>query len=527
MDLSKLKRETCLSAQDPNSNYQKTQVQLAVLHSDVANHAYQNSNYSPYSGQQQGEISRNLQAAAVVHMTSGNRGELGKANIPAAQKATLAALNAAVNQIYKAYEKVANKVIDELTKNGGKNGAGAGMGVQNLGQSFRSAEKGATSTKRLKTTTYVPSFNAAGYQANIIANAIEDKTGGNKAKYKDLLSTPKPNTANQYIEIYTATMNQMLPAFKKAEKQGISYMESVKMQSCSQIQDNTLKTMSSGNNRQAVACCTGSLQNTAAGGCGATLSQKTNFRKRNANGNQDGGLYSAREFTLNNMRTLYGCPRACMYPITQQKTANSGLLDAVTKSSTGTCVNYLSTGGCTLQANPQNTDCRPCAGIFNNVAPASFSSNFQIGKPSTEGSLKSMISRLSSAPSDEPIANVLSVGGQDLGLDNTAECHTPSSFTCPGKEIDFEKDVNAGKCKEVESAKVDNMCDDGPCDNDENSRVCLLAKAKCQVDPETGSMCMPGNENDPCKYCVRTVDSGNAVALAFTTLFVGLASTML
>jgi hypothetical protein len=138
-----------------------------------------------------------------------------------------------------------------------------------------------------------------------------------------------------------------------------------------------------------------------------------------------------------------------------------------------------------------------------------------------------MISRLSSAPSDEPIANVLSVGGQDLGLDNTAECHTPSSFTCPGKEIDFEKDVNAGKCKEVESAKVDNMCDDGPCDNDENSRVCLLAKAKCQVDPETGSMCMPGNENDPCKYCVRTVDSGNAVALAFTTLFVGLASTML
>jgi hypothetical protein len=363
---------------------------------------------------------------------------------------------------------------------------------------------------------------------NTINNAIARRTGGSKAKYKDLLSTPKPNTARQYIEIYTATMNQMLPAFKKAEQQGISYMESVKMVSCNQIQSNTLKQMSSGNNRQATACCTGSLQNTEAGGCGATLSQKTQFRKKSANGRNDGGAYSAREFTLNNYMTLYGCKRECMYPITQQKTAGSGLLDAVTKSSTGTCVNYLSTNGCTTTANSQYTDCRSCAGIFNNVAPASFSSNFQIGKPSTEGSLKSMISRLSSAPSDEPLGNVLSAGGEDLGLDNTAECHTPSSFECPGKDIDFEKDVNAGKCKEVESTKVDNMCDDGPCDNNENSQVCLLAKAKCVVDPETGSMCMPGNENDPCKNCVRTVsDSGNAVVLAFTTLFVGLASTVL
>merc|ERR1719331_1716318 len=98
------------------------------------NHAYQNSNYSPYSGQQHGEISRNLQAAAVVHMTSGNRGELGKNAIPKAQKQTLKALNKAVNNIYKNYEKVANKVIDTLTKSGGTNTAA--MGVQQLGTSF-------------------------------------------------------------------------------------------------------------------------------------------------------------------------------------------------------------------------------------------------------------------------------------------------------------------------------------------------------------------------------------------------------
>merc|ERR1719174_413021 len=525
MDLSKLKRETCLSAQDPNSNYAKTQIQAAVLHSDVANHAYQNSDYSPYSGQQHGEISRNLQAAAVVHMTSGNRGELGKNAIPRAQKQTLKALNKAVNKIYKTYEKVANKVIDTVTNNGGKNGNGVGMGVQQLGESFRSAEKGATSTKRLKTTTYVPSFDAAGYNMNTIQNAIASRTGGSKAKYKDLLSTPKPNTGKQYIEIYTATMNQMLPAFKAAEAKGISYMESVKMVPCSQIQDQNLKRLSPGTGRQAIACCTGSLQNTADGGCGATLSQKTKFTKRNAAGKTDGGLYSGREFLLNRYMTLYSCPRACMHPITQQKTANSGLLAAVTKTSTGTCVNYLSNQGCTTTKNNDFTDCTKCAGIFNNVAPASFQSNFQIGKP--DGNLGKMISRLNSAPSDEPLGNVLKTGGEDLGLDNTAVCHTESKFTCEGAEKDYENLVNAGKCKEVESTKVDKMCDDGPCDNDENSDACKLAKAKCEVDPETGSMCMPGNENDPCADCIRTVSSGNAVALAFTTLFVGLASTML
>merc|ERR1712183_347739 len=91
---------------------------------------------------------------------------------------------------------------------------------------------------------------------------------------------------------------------------------------CSQIQSNTFKQASqasSGNNRQATACCTGSLLNTQPGGCGATLSQITDFKKKSANGRNDGGHYSAREFTLNRYNTLYGCPRACMYPIRQQK----------------------------------------------------------------------------------------------------------------------------------------------------------------------------------------------------------------
>lgn len=530
MDLSQLKRETCLSAQDPNANYDTTQVQRAVLHSDVANHAYQNSNYSPYSGQQHGEISRNMQAAAVVHMTSGNRGELGKNNIPNAQKKTLKALNKQVNKIYKAYEKVANKVIDDLTKGAGKNGAGAKMGVQSLGNSFRSLEKGATSTKRLKTTTYVPSFDVQGYDMNVIQKAIDSRTKGSKAVYADLVSTPKPNTGRRYAEIYTATMNQMLPKFKAAEAQGITYMESVKKVPCSLLtQDNVIKALSDPDNanRRATACCKGSMQNTAPGGCGCTLTQKTNFQKKNAANRNDGGAYSAREFTLNHYMTQYNCQRGCMYPIRQQKTAANGLADPVTKSSTGTCVQYLSSDGCTTTKNTGYTDCRPCAGIFNNVTPQKFSSDFKIGTPSTEGNLGRMISRLRSAPPPEELGNVLAAGGDALTEDNTAVCHSPSSFSCPGEETDFEDEVNAGKCKEVESAKIDDMCDDGPCDSDSESRACLMAKAKCTVDPDSGVKCMPGNENDPCKGCVRTVSSGNVAALACTIFFAVLASAML
>merc|ERR1719321_2314795 len=129
-------------------------------------------------------------------MTSGNRGELGKNNLPNQVKQTLKNLNKQVNKIYKTYEKVANKVIDDLTARDGKNGKGVTMGVQPLGESFRSAEKGATSTKRLKTTTYVPSFDATGYNMNTIQNAIARKTGGSRAKYKDCSAPRNPTLAS-------------------------------------------------------------------------------------------------------------------------------------------------------------------------------------------------------------------------------------------------------------------------------------------------------------------------------------------
>lgn len=523
MDLSKLKRETCLSAQDPNSNYRTTTLQRAVLHSDVANHAYQNSDYSPYSGQQHGEISRNLQAAAVVHMTSGNRGELGKNNLPRQVKKTLKALNKAVNKIYKAYEKVANKVIDDLTRNGGKNGNGVTMGVQQLGNSFRSAEKGATSTKRLKTTTYVPSFDTQGYDMNVIQNAINQRTQGRQAKYADLLSTPKPNTGRQYIEIYTATMNQMLPEFAAAEALGITYMESVKMTPCSVLPD-PVKEISTGTSRQATACCTGSMLDKGEGKCGSTLPDVTKFRKKNANNKQDGGLYAARTFNLQRYMSLYSCPQECLL----QTESNSILATPVTKTSKGTCLNfYGGSRGCVTNALPGDIDCSPCAGIYNNVAPKTFSLEYTVGTPiASNDELSKMIKRVQSAGDAEPMGNVLRVDGEPLVIDDTAICHTVSNFECPGDDAHFEAAVEAGECKERLSIKIDGMCNDGPCDSNPDSAKCLTAKQLCLVDPDSGVKCMPGSDNDPCADCVkvgsgfRGVNGGEVAACALSALLV-------
>ena len=116
---------------------------------------------------------------------------------------------------------------------------------------------------------------------------------------------------------------------------------------------------------------------------------------------------------------------------------------------------------------------------------------------------------------------------QSLAVDDTAACHTVGKITCPGKPspAQFEHMIGEGKCVDEPSTKIDGKCDDGPCDNDPESRVCLLAKGKCEVDPDSGAKCIPGNENDPCADCVRTVASGGqAAAVAFTSLLFAVAS---
>merc|ERR1719473_1044834 len=112
MELSGL-RDLCLSSDDASAHIPHAVPRWARLVSDVYNHAYQNSDFSPYSGQQHESISKNLQAAAINKMVTGNRGELGKYILTYPTSKRLSALRTLENRIYKNYESMANKIIKE------------------------------------------------------------------------------------------------------------------------------------------------------------------------------------------------------------------------------------------------------------------------------------------------------------------------------------------------------------------------------------------------------------------------------
>ena len=101
LNLGQLPRDICLPSVDPSADIAVAVPRQARLVSDVFNHAYQNSNYSPYSGQQPLAISRNLQASAIISMIPANQGELGQALLKN-QKPAVAARAAAIrNKVRK------------------------------------------------------------------------------------------------------------------------------------------------------------------------------------------------------------------------------------------------------------------------------------------------------------------------------------------------------------------------------------------------------------------------------------------
>ena len=403
----------------------------------------------------------------------------------------------------------------------------------------------------------MPSFDAQGYDGTVIANAIKSRTRGNKAKYADLLSKAKPGTGRQYIQIYTAAMNQMLPAFAEAEALGITYQQSIRMVPCKILEQQnaqlaTLSKPKAKNAQAATACCRGSMQDTAPGGCGATTPDATNFRKRNAQNNQDGGLYAAKTYTEQRYQTLYGCPAACL---NQQQDTNNNLAKTTTKTSKGTCITYLAgSQGCVTQQPAANTDfedCTGCAGIFNNVAPQTFETTFKTA-PNAGVQLEGLSQRIMarSILPQESLSNVANTEGDPLVQDDTAVCHTESKFECgdlDSKEFVSEAEYNAkiATCTETKSVKIDNMCDDAPCDNNEGSARCNYANNLCYVDPDSGVWCTPTTDNDPCKDCkckgaecwnqkyatagqtiVEWKSGGNVGAIAFTSVVVFLAAVL-
>jgi len=431
------------------------------------------------------------------------------------------------NTIYQNYEKVANKVIDELTDADQVSGGGTQMGVQQLADTFRGTEKGATSSKRLKTTTYVPSFNVAGYDMNIIQNAIDSETGGNKASYKDILTT-NAVTGAQYIEIYRPTMDRVLEDIKQLEATGYGFQESIKSVSCSKLNaDLQTKSRVTGNtaNQRATACCDGPITERGPGKCGSSLADLTDFKKRNAQGNKDGGVFAATRFYQQQMESQYNCPTECQTVATN---TNNNLMAPLVKTAVGTCVTALSgSNGCVnLDADPNilagATDCTGCIGRFNNVAPATFRNDFAIGISTPGQSLIDLVDRVAAAAAQpqEPVGSALNTPGDPLAIDDTAVCHTESTFSCPGDDSQYDEMVNNGECSGTDSVKIDNMCEDGPCDSDPNSLVCAAAKANCEVDPETGVKCMPNSENNPCACTPFYVDAGKVAAVASASLFI-------
>jgi len=353
---------------------------------------------------------------------------------------------------------------------------------------------------------------------NVIQNAIKQKAGRN-GEYADLLSVKA--TGDSFIQIYQSAMNKVLPDLAQAQALGITYLPSVVKHHCSAIAQSALQSQSSRYNTQqeATGCCTGSAGTHGTGKCADTLFDIKDYIKRNAAGKQDGGQYAAQKFIEQRYMTQYSCDKDCL----NQPTASTALVEPVVKTSKGTCITYDTANGCVQNYVAGSTDCRSCAGIFSNVAAEKFTKSFPTpGITQPKSKLGDLIARVQTAQnSAEPAANVLQTSDAALLDDDTAICHTESSFSCPGGDANFLADVQAGTCVEKDSVKIDKMCDDGPCDNDPDSSLCQRAKANCEVDPDSGVKCMPNSPNDPCANCVKRTfygSNGEIAALSGTCL---------
>mmetsp|Transcript_77555 Transcript_77555/g.147501 ORF Transcript_77555/g.147501 Transcript_77555/m.147501 type:complete len:1011 (-) Transcript_77555:98-3130(-) len=258
-DLSGL-RDTCLPATDPSAVISSSKPKWARLVSDVYNHAYQNSDYSPYSGQQQDLISKNLQASAINKMVTGNRGELGKSILPKDKYHTLRSLRRLESRIYKNYESLANKVIKSI---GDKMKTTGSIGVQQLANCFRCEEVGSTNRKRLQTNTYIPSFQLP----KDLEGAARKLVG---TKYASLISE------SGLVQIYVTSLKDLLPFFYKSRHMGLIYQEG--------IVKSTIE----------------------------TKSDDTQFKKIDAEGKVDGGKYAARE-AKKKFVAERGCPSKCLW----------------------------------------------------------------------------------------------------------------------------------------------------------------------------------------------------------------------
>ena len=242
LNLDYLQRATCLSTSDSSSHINTAVPRFARLVSDQFNHAYQNSNFSSYSGQQHESISRNLQASTILRMTATNGGELGNSILSNENKKIINDLINKVNNVVERYEKTANDIFNNIENN---NKIQGNIGEQKLAYCFRCPETGSVNTNRLEQKTYIPSFEVKSEEAVNIRNMLRDDV-------KNLL----PLNSNT-VQIYEASLKELMPDFQEVSKLGIVYQPAMLKSSIS------------------------------------TMPDITNFIKVDGNGNTDDGKYAA------------------------------------------------------------------------------------------------------------------------------------------------------------------------------------------------------------------------------------------
>jgi hypothetical protein len=239
LDLSKL-RTFCLPRNAPEADIKSAVPQKARLVSDVYNHAYQNSDYSPYSGQQADAISQNLQASVILKMVSGNRGELGKSLLTNAQKNTQKRIENQAKNVIKRLEGQTNKVINGLLKNQAKTQDTTSMtNGQKSANCFLCAQKGATNTRRLNTNTYVPSFQ-------IPAALVDQARARVDSRYRNRLID-----GDGQLQIYVTALKMMQPAFIKASTEAnLGYLGPREKDTVQTLADTTQFKKRQANNRR-------------------------------------------------------------------------------------------------------------------------------------------------------------------------------------------------------------------------------------------------------------------------------------
>ena len=254
LNLNSLTHETCTPTTDPNSNIQSAIPRFARLVSDQFNHAYQNSDYSPYSGQQHESISKNLQAATILRMTAANGGELGKSILTDDDKKFIQQLINKVNNVVEKYEQSANDIFN-MIKNDFKRADK--IGNQQLANCFRCSETGSVNTKRIEQKTYIPSFEIPNDNlANTIRNSLKNNV-------KNLI----PNNSRT-VQIYVSALNEVQNDFKNAETKGFVYQPAM-------------------------------IKSTI-----TTMNDVTQFIKTDRNGNPDDGVYASKIAKINKKRYL-------------------------------------------------------------------------------------------------------------------------------------------------------------------------------------------------------------------------------